>query len=155
MTICVRDLMAQNVLTLKAGDTVSLARDLMAAHGVHALPVADASGRSLGIVTSSDLMADCPQDTPMASLMTEKLIVTSGDTDLFDASELMLSRQVHHLLVMNGEEVVGILSTFDFLKLFHDDRFVLELAESESLRRDRLEAEPLRSATTADSTGPE
>ena len=30
MTICVRDLMAQNVLTLKAGDTVALARDLMA-----------------------------------------------------------------------------------------------------------------------------
>jgi CBS domain-containing membrane protein len=49
-------LMSKPVITIEADEPLTEAAKLMAAHGIHALPVVDGQRRLLGIITTTDIM---------------------------------------------------------------------------------------------------
>ena len=59
----VRRLMAQPVITVTEHEPIDRCIDLMAANGVHALPVVDSSARLVGILTTTDVMRLCVPPT--------------------------------------------------------------------------------------------
>jgi CBS domain-containing protein len=58
--ISVNDVMTTNVFTISENETLAAALDLMEERLVRRLPVVDASGQLVGIVSQADLMARVP-----------------------------------------------------------------------------------------------
>jgi len=68
----------------------------------------------VGIVTNKDLMIKIvahsyPLDTPLRRIMATPLISISPDTDIKEALELMASKKIRKLPVINNDEVVGMI----------------------------------------------
>ncbi len=110
----VSDLMTEDLLAVLPDDRVGRARDVMLSVGVHAVLVMDGN-EVLGIVTSTDLIDNWPDDEPIATVMTAAPAAISVEATVREAAESMISSRTHHLLVEDGREVVGILSSFDLL----------------------------------------
>lgn len=122
-TIKTGDLMTRNVFSLSAGDTVETALEAMAVRKISAVLVLDGDGRALGILTSSDLGRSADPQSPLASLMTERAMTVDVDDEAAKAANLMTQGHMHHLPVTEEGQIVGMLSSFDFLKLFTEGRF--------------------------------
>jgi CBS domain-containing protein len=57
------------------------------------------------------------KDLPLSRVMTRPLVTVAPDASLDTARALMEQRRVHHLLVIEGDRMVGILSSADLLKV--------------------------------------
>ena len=57
------------------------------------------------------------QDQPISRFMTRPLVTIGPSDTLVTATAVMEERGVHHLLVVEGQRMVGILSSADLLKL--------------------------------------
>lgn len=91
---------------------------MMASH--RAIVVRTPAG--LGIVTDSDLRRRVvaegwTSDRPIADAMTYPMVVTSPDQPVDDVALQMLEEGFHHVPVMEGEEVVGMVSDLELLEL--------------------------------------
>ncbi len=68
----------------------------------------------VGIVTNKDLSVKIiahsyPVDTPIRRVMSSPLISISPETDMKTASELMASRKIRKLPVIENDQVVGMI----------------------------------------------
>ncbi len=116
----VEDLMTGDMLTVRVSDTLERARDLMLSLGIHALPVVAEGGNVVGIITSHDLVDDqlsFEDDAIIEEIMTSPVVTISCEATLREAAEVMRGEFIHHLVVLDGLEPVGILSSFDLLRL--------------------------------------
>lgn len=110
----VGDLMTVDLIAVQPDDRVQRARDLLLSLGINALPVMDGND-VLGIVTSTDLIDDWPEEEFISTIMTAVPTSISVEASVAEAAETMVSNRVHHLMVDDDHEVVGILSSFDLL----------------------------------------
>ena len=115
----VHELMTSDPVSIHVSDSAGRARDLMSALRFHALPVTEGS-RIVGIVTTTDLADNWPEDTPVTRLMSAAPHSISRDATLETAAAQMLANEVHHLVVDPGGEAPGILSSFDLLRALAD-----------------------------------
>ncbi len=111
----VDELMTEDLIAVRPIDRVGRARDLLIALGIHALPVMNGN-EVVGIVTTADLVDDWPEETPVSEIMSRTPFVIASAASLVEAAEEMLAHEVHHLLVTDGSETVGILSSLDLLR---------------------------------------
>ena len=78
----------------------------------------------LGIVSEADLVrkvlaeAAQPGHVSVQSVMSAPLITIDASASAHDASDLMAQAGIRHLAVVDGGEVVGILSVRDLLRYF-------------------------------------
>jgi len=54
---------------------------------------------------------------PLSSIMTTELFTIGPDEPLTRAREALISNRVHHLPVVVGKKLVGVLTTYDLFKL--------------------------------------
>ena len=98
--------------------------------------IVTSGGRLLGIVTERDyarkviLKGRVSQDTRVREIMTAPVLFVSPDESLDDCMRMMTSRRVRYLPVMEGDDVVGIISIGDVVKYRLDE---ME-RESEAMR---------------------
>ncbi len=79
----------------------------------------------VGIVTDRDLAIKItahsyPTDTPVRRIMSSPLISIDPDSNLWEASDLMSTRNVRKLPVIDDDKVVGILTSADLVKHIAD-----------------------------------
>lgn len=117
MNATVNDLMVSIVIVGQESSTVGQVRELMDKEGIHALPVLGEEGQAVGIVTSTDVLGDVPAEMPVSEIMSRRVHVVPRDEGVQSAARLMRNHKVHHLVVTDDRKVVGILSSFDMLKL--------------------------------------
>lgn len=114
----VEDLMTGDMLTMRVSDPPERARDLMLSLGIHAIPLLDDDGAVAGIVTSHDLVDDqLDDDANLEELMSSPVVTINCEATVQEAAELMRSELIHHLIVLEDGDPVGILSTFDLLRV--------------------------------------
>jgi CBS domain-containing protein len=96
---------------------------IMTENGVSALLLIDEENdhRLKGIITDRDLRtravtAALPSETPISDIMTEGLITVSARCYIFEAMLTMLHNNVHHLPVMEGDEIRGMVALADIVK---------------------------------------
>jgi CBS domain-containing protein len=87
----------------------------------HAIPLvemdADQDINIRGIITSDDLVGVYDDTVDIRQVMSEKVVVTHPNSSAASAAKMMLRHGIHHLIVMEQEEIVGMLSSFDFVQL--------------------------------------
>ncbi|MEO5906878.1 MAG: CBS domain-containing protein [Saprospiraceae bacterium] len=54
---------------------------------------------------------------PLSSIMTRDVITAAQDDSLAVARNIFLRNKVHHLPIVNGSRLVGILTTYDLFKI--------------------------------------
>jgi CBS domain-containing protein len=120
MAIKVEDLMAPGVLAVNRDATVAEVRSLMKAHDVHALPVVDENGHPEGIVTASDLLGDTVPGMAVSRIMTGRLHIVRRGTDVREAARIMREHEIHQVIVVEDDQLVGMLTSFDLLQLVEE-----------------------------------
>lgn len=124
----VADVMQRSVKTIAAEATVAEAILTLADAHISALPVIDATGRMIGVVSSSDvLVAEAEsgdaqarqrliEGTAVREIMTPRPYTIAPDAELREAAQQMLYAEVHRLFVVDGDEVAGVVSTTDIVR---------------------------------------
>jgi len=115
----IKQLMSSPVVMATVETTVEKIRTLMNTHDVGAVLITDEGDEAeiLGIVTDTDLRNVKDASLPVMSVMSTKLYFINNTDSTATAANLMLKNGIHHLLVKDEEQVVGILSAVDLLKL--------------------------------------
>ncbi len=117
-------------------DPVLEAIRMMADHQVGALLVMK-DDRLLGIVSERDyarkviLKGHSSADTPVSQIMTSPVITVSLTNSVQECMQLMTSRRLRHLPVVEGNEVLGMISIGDLVKaVMEEQKQTIEQLES-------------------------
>lgn len=102
--------------------TVKEAVDVLGEKNIGAVIVKDAGGAVSGIFSERDVVRRLKSDgpgvlaRPVSDCMTRKPITCSIETDLDELMSLMTTKRIRHVPVVNGEELVGLVSIGDVVK---------------------------------------
>ena len=135
MNIKVEDLMSSQVVTAEPHHTAGHIRGLMERNRIQAVPIVDTEGGPVGIVSLTDLTGDVSESSPASSFLTEKVYTVARYDDVHIAARVMRNHRIHRVVVTDEQRVVGILSSFDLLRLVEEHRFVMKGAPTPSKRR--------------------
>jgi CBS domain-containing protein len=119
----VREGMSGVVLTLGRGHTLRDAARHMTERGVGAAVVVDEEEPGPGIVSERDILNSLGQgqnpDTELVGdHMTDSMITAAPDWSLERAAMEMSKRHIRHLVVVEGPEIVGVLSMRDIVRVW-------------------------------------
>ncbi|HYN75986.1 MAG TPA: CBS domain-containing protein [Candidatus Limnocylindria bacterium] len=122
----VREAMSESVLTIGPGHTIREASKAMAGRHVGAAVVVDPDGAGAGIVTERDILRAVAEGTDpdletVGTHLTSEIVYASPTWTLTEAAEAMLRGGFRHLVVLDGGEVVGVLSVRDIVRHWHAD----------------------------------
>ncbi len=117
----VRDGMNRIVVTVGPGHTLREAAKRMTRADVGAAVVVDPEAGGPGILTERDLLHACGAgkdlDTELVrDHLTQKLTYAAADWSLEQAAQEMVRCRFRHVVVLDGSEVVGILSMRDIVR---------------------------------------
>ncbi len=107
--------MTFDVLTLLPTDTVDDARDRMLVGAINAIPIVAENGQTVGMVTSHDLVDDWEGTSPLSACMTHTVVTMDSSASVVEAAQVMKAELIHHLVITEDGQAVGVLSTFDLL----------------------------------------
>ena len=110
--------MISNPVTIRKGATVGDALALMAEYKIGGIPVVDAEGYLVGIVTNRDLRFQRDMKKQIDEVMTkDNLITTSRTTDLEAAADILQQYKIEKLPVVDKDnKLVGLLTYKDITK---------------------------------------
>lgn len=161
----VAEIMERKLVTVPADATVRHAVHLLTEEGISGAPVVEEGGRTVGVVSASDVLQlasrdaeipagarparAAPPDDPVgepppgfftseepagdlldgleipesifddysvADIMTPAAFSVTPDTSIADLADFLLRGRIHRALVMEGEELRGIVTSFDVLR---------------------------------------
>jgi CBS domain-containing protein len=132
--IKVSEVMTLGAATVREGDTVLCAIELLTDHRISALPVLDDDGKLTGIVTEGDFLRQTGfhlaqvlakplemrrkelERSLVREVMTRDCITINSNTPLTDAIEVMDRLALKRLPVMTEGKIRGLLSRADLLR---------------------------------------
>jgi len=120
--------MSNNVITAQPHESVGKVKGKMSKLSLSNVPVVSTDNVPIGIVSASDLLAAKKEGTPISNMMTEKVYTIPEYEDVSVAARMMRNHKIHHLIVTQEQKVVGIISSFDLMKLVEGHRFVMKNA---------------------------
>ncbi len=130
-----------------ATDIVAVAATLQAQRSSSVL-VRD--GQRLGIFTNTGLQRAILDGRPLNTLAvrdlaTFELVTIASGAPLFDALALMIQHQVHRLVVVAGERIVGLLEQLDVLSFLSNHSYLItvQIVRAQDLAALRLQAEKI------------
>jgi CBS domain-containing protein len=135
MNVKINDLMTESVIVTEAHKSIDHVRGMMERNKIGAIPVVDHDGQAVGIVSATDLIPELNGNSPINTLMTEKVYNIPKYDDVSTAARLMRNHKIHHVVVTHEQKIVGVLSAFDLLKLVDGHRFTAKNAPTESKRK--------------------
>lgn len=125
-TRTVGDLMSTDPVVVPADAPLADAARLLEVHRIHGLPVVDALGSVIGVISDTDMLhARTTEDLwsrwpglRVKHLMSSPALTIAADANLADAARLMERERVHRLVVvgLDGETPSGVLSTSDLVR---------------------------------------
>jgi acetoin utilization protein AcuB len=131
----VRDYMTRNVSSLRE-DAKLLDAALMIRHsGKRHVPILSEDGKVVGIISDRDVSRLAPsmlarmtqeeynaifEKTPITVAMTKNPMTISAGAPIDEAVEILYKKKIGALLVVENEQLVGILTITDMLGLLHE-----------------------------------
>lgn len=130
----VKDYMTRELITISPETTVTEAQDLLREHDINRLPVLE-GGKLVGIVTKDIINRNLPSNatslskneinyllekTSAADIMAKKMFTVDPDTLLDQAASTMAENNLGVLVVLEDNNLVGLITDKDIFKAFID-----------------------------------
>jgi predicted transcriptional regulator len=148
----VREVMTTPAVTVREQATVKEATILLDQHEIAAMPVLDASGELVGVVSEADVIREMVIPDPRAhevpvrltrspflarvcDVMSTHALTVASHTELARAAELMTSNVVKSLPVVDRGRVVGVVSRRDIIRLLARRDSMIEAEVDELFRQ--------------------
>jgi acetoin utilization protein AcuB len=128
----VRDMMTKDVITAPPDMPVVEARQIMVQKRIRHLLIAD-NGKLVGIITDRDIRLNLPSPATslsvwevnyllarltVGSVMSGGVISVGPERDVRDAARIMLDHKIGALPVVDGGDLIGILTETDIVRAF-------------------------------------
>ena len=119
----VRDAMSKVVLSVGPEHTIRQTAQLMSARRVGSAVVIDPEGSGVGIITERDVLNAIgngldPDVERAAAHITWDVVYAGPTWTLEEAAAAMVRGGFRHLVVLDGDEVLGIISVRDILRVW-------------------------------------
>lgn len=118
--VSVKKVMTKNPLKVEMNTTVREVAEIMKTKRVGSILV-NQEDKTVGIITETDLCRRVigedriPYITPVSQVMSSPVLCIQCDASIYDAQDLMDKHKIRHLLVLDDEEVVGLISIRDLI----------------------------------------
>ncbi len=108
------------------------ARQLMQERQIRRLPVVDADGRLVGIVSQGDMnriseshATDVHKynqryrisELPISEIMTRDVVTVTPDTQIMEVAQLLLQRKIGGVPVVSNDQVAGVITESDLFRM--------------------------------------
>ncbi|MBK9941471.1 MAG: CBS domain-containing protein [Kouleothrix sp.] len=117
-----------------APETMTLpeARRLLRERGIRRMPVVDAAGMLVGIVTEGDInrisdshVSDVRDynlyhrvaDLPLRDFMTRQVYTVAPDMPVMQVAQILLEQRIGGIPVLEGQQIVGMITESDLFRL--------------------------------------
>jgi len=146
MNLTAADVMTRDVVTVHPNDSLKRAARIMLERGVSGLPVVDARGHVVGVVSEGDLirpdemaerrarwwldvLAEGEQlspeflaaiqavNRPVSKVMRTDVVSIGEHAPLREVAELIMRQNIRRVLVMDGPKLVGVVARRDLVKV--------------------------------------
>lgn len=124
-----------DVWSIGPDESVYDALVLMAEKEIGALVVLE-GGAPAGLISERDyarklaLAGRSSRDTPVRDVMTARVFGVRPEQTVEECMALMTDKRIRHLPVMNGSELVGVISIGDLVKaIISEQQFIIEQLE--------------------------
>jgi CBS domain-containing protein len=130
-----RDIMTGDATCANVDETLADAARKMRDLDVGALPICGEDNRLKGMITDRDIVVKCiadganPQTVTVGELADGKPVTIGADDSVEEALHTMTEHSVRRLPVIDGHDLVGIVSQADIAKNLPEDR-IGELVEA-------------------------
>lgn len=143
----VRDVMSTRIISVKPETPARKVAETLLTHGISAVPVLDDDGAPIGIISEGDLMPRdeaertarrdwwlgmmsqgqdvspeyikfLTDDRSAREVMIAPVVTIEAEADLVEAAELLSSKRIKRVPVMQGGKLAGIVSRADLVRAF-------------------------------------
>ncbi len=124
VNVRVGEFMTTDLFTVQEDDIVNLVEEVMNWRKIRYIPVEDGKGKLVGLVTIRRLLNHLVRfrDEPVIAMtvrdvMIKDPVTVAPDTTIGEALAIMREKHIGSLPVVQGEELVGIITAMDFLRI--------------------------------------
>ncbi len=139
MHFYVKDIMTTDLVTIKQDDTIRTLIKTMSDEDVLGVPVVDSDDYIVGVVSAEDILKNESSknfyyqyagkkldlknfkedffDQNVETIMSTDLFTVDPDESINVMAKIMYDKRIHRLLVVQYNKLLGIVTTFDLLKL--------------------------------------
>jgi CBS domain-containing protein len=141
----ISEIMTKAAVTDSSQDTLTEACDKMRQNQTSSILIMDGE-RLVGIVTERDVVKAIahgldPKETRLKDLMTTDIVTIGPMTTLKEAANIMATKWIRHLPIVEGSKVVGMISQRDLTGVLagalHEPEALHQLIEASTLVRER------------------
>ncbi len=122
------DIMQKGVMTVSPELSVADLEEFLTIEEISGVPVTGPGGQIMGIVSKTDIVRTLSEtahqrsellepDLTAGDIMTKETITVRPDEDVREVAQRMIDGHLHRVIVTSSEQVLGIITTFDLLKL--------------------------------------
>ncbi len=155
MVMHIRDIMNKNeLITIRPNTSIGDLQHVLTENGISGVPVVNDSGELIGVVSQSDILRfigreldqnlnfystlDKPHqfsgptlDHELRSrqvweIMQTRLHTVSPIADIPTTARILRNHNIHRVLVVDGKKLVGIVTTFDLIRILENPQLVKE-----------------------------
>jgi CBS domain-containing protein len=118
----VRDIMTTTVITIHRDTFVGEVDGIFVTQKISGAPVIDDLGDVVGFVSKSDIIrfnstGQNPAYVRVHEITHPQVISIAVSASIAEAADKILDEHVHHLLVVDEKDMVGLLSSLDFVEI--------------------------------------
>ena len=154
----VKDLMKTNVVTIQKGTTWRRVAEVLLEHRISGCPVVDAEERVVGVVSEKDVFraiyptyeewyegpqaytdflaleeeARRAQEKRVEDVMSRRIVSVTSDTPILKVGALMVATGIHRVPVVDGGQLVGVVSRRDIFRAILRVHFGLDEPQAAS-----------------------
>ena len=113
---------SRNVISISSNERVAVALKSLLDNKISCLPVLDASGKIVGLISERDILREVYalpttwEGVPVSDAMTRDLLIGLVEDDIDYIMNIMSKNNIRHMPIMAGQALSGILSIRDVVR---------------------------------------
>lgn len=117
----IEEIMSSPVTVTNRNNKIGYLKDLISRKNINAIPVLEEDGTITGIISTSDVAKCHDENEIVQNIMSDRVHIVLKNNRVQDAAAIMVKNSVHHLVVMEEGQVIGMVSSMDIMKVFAEN----------------------------------
>jgi CBS domain-containing protein len=116
----------RDIITIQPDKSIREALAMLAEHNIGVLVVVDEAGKLVGILSERDIVRRGAQDENLfgrsvSEVMTRQVVTGVPQDDIAQVMHTMTERRFRHLPILKDDQLIGIISIGDIVKVQRDE----------------------------------